>query len=134
MFDRERHDVKIYETILRIEDFHVTADRAFRLGKSVPIQAAHSFVQPFADRVLAFESKQFAGGLVHVGDAPVRIGDDDAFLNGVENGFEKSFFLRQPDQVILHFLGPDTAEASDQFFQKTRFHFAILETALARIA
>src|SRR6266404_6699741 len=134
MFDRERHDVKINETILWIKNFDIAADRSFRLRKSVPIQASNSFVQPLADRVLAFEAKQFAGRLIQVGDAAVRIGDDDAFLNGVENGFEKSFFLRETDQVILHVLGANPPEAPDQFFKKTRFHFVTLETAVVRMA
>src|SRR5437660_10754796 len=129
MFDREGNDVKINETILRIKNFHVATDRSFRLGKSVPIQAAHSFVQPFADRILAFQSKQFAGCLIYVGDAPVRIGDDDTFLDGVENDFEKSFFLCETDQVILHLLGTDPPEALDQLFKKMRFHLVPLETA-----
>ena len=87
-----------------------------------PIKAAHAFVEPFADCILAFQSKQFAGRIVQISDAPVRIGHDDPFLDGVEDGLEETFLLREPQEIILHLLRPDAAESLDQFLKEPGFH------------
>jgi hypothetical protein len=54
------------------------------------------------------------------------IRDDDSFLDRIENCLEKTFFLREPQKIILHFLWPDFAEAADQFVNKTGFHCSIV--------
>jgi len=54
-----------------------------------------------------------AGGVVKISDSPFRIGNDDSFLDGIENRFEKTFLLREAQKIILHFLRPDLAEAAD---------------------
>jgi len=40
-------------------------------------------------------------------------GKPDPFLDGIENRFEKTFLLREAQKIILHFLRPDLAEATD---------------------
>ena len=119
--DHQRHAVKIDESVGRIEDFHVAADRAFA-RESVPIQPANPLVQTFAERIFRFQSEQLASRVVQVSDSTLRIGNDDPFLDRIENCFEKTFLLRQTQKIILHFLRPDFAEATDQFFNKPGFH------------
>ena len=87
-----------------------------------PIQTPDLFLEPLADRVFAIKTEDFAGGVVQVSHAALGIGDDDSFLDGIENGLEKSFFLRETKEIILHLLRPDPAETADQFFQETWFH------------
>ena len=69
-----------------------------------------------------FETEKFAGSFVQVGDPAFRIGDDDSFLDRVENGLEKTFFLGEAQKIILHFTRIDLPEATDQFFNESRFH------------
>src|ERR1700694_5608938 len=92
--DHERNAVKIDESVGGIEDLHIAADRAFT-RESVPIQPANALVQTFSERILRFQSEQLAGGVVEISDSAFRIGNDDSFLDRVENGFEKTFFLTQ---------------------------------------
>ncbi len=97
------------------------------MRKRLPIEAAHLFVERFADRVFAVEPEDFAGRVIQIGDPAFRIGHDDPFLDRVENRLEKAFFLREAEQIILHVLRPDPAEAADQLLEKTGFHGAILD-------
>ena len=60
--------------------------------------------------------------IVEVSDPGFRVGDDDAFLDGIEHGFQETFLLRQAQKIILHVFRPDAAETLDQFFKKARFH------------
>ena len=76
----------------------------------------------FADRIFALEAEDFAGRVVQVGDAAVGVGHDDPFLDGIENRLKKTFFLSETEEVILHFLRTNPAEATDEFFEKSRFH------------
>ena len=94
------------------------------LRERVPIQAANAFVQPFADGCFRIQAKDFAGGVIQISDSPAGIGDDDSFLDGVENGLEKTFLLREAKEIILHLLRTDPPEPADQFFEKTGFHAA----------
>ena len=130
--DDQRHDIEIDEAVRRIENFHVAAERGVGLRKRFPIEPPHLFVERFADRVFAVEPEDFAGGVIQIGDAAFRIGHDDPFLDGVENRLEKTFFLREAEQIILHLLRPDAAEAADEFFQETGFHRSIVDARSVR--
>src|SRR4029077_7784706 len=72
-----------------------------------------------------FESEQFAGRIIEVSDTSIRIGDNDSFLNRIENRFEKSFLLRQAEKIILHLLGSDFAEPPNQFLNEAGFHVQV---------
>ena len=50
LLHQQRDNIKIDEAILRIEDFHVVADRAAASSHRFPIKTADPFIQPFADR------------------------------------------------------------------------------------
>ena len=69
-----------------------------------PIEPAHAFVEAFADGLFRFEPKQLAGSVVHVGDAALRVGHNDAFLDRVEDRLDQSLFLRELEEIILHLL------------------------------
>src|SRR5262249_61933306 len=68
MFDHQRHDVKIDEAIFRIKNFHVSTERSAALSKRSPIEAANTFIEPFSDCLRCLETKQFAGGIVQIGN------------------------------------------------------------------
>ena len=93
---------------------------AFR--KRFPIETADTFVEPFADHIVSFQSKQSAGCLVKVRDPALGIGHNDAFLDGIENRLKETFFLGQAQKIILHLFRPDAPEPLDEFFKKTSFH------------
>ena len=57
MLHHQRHNVKIDEAILRIENFHVVADRAAALSERFPIETANAFIEPFADCFACLQSK-----------------------------------------------------------------------------
>ena len=113
--DHQRHNVKIDEPIRRIKNLDVPADRGAALGQRFPLQAAHPLIEAFADRIVRLKPEYFTSRVVEVGDAPFRIGDDNSFLDGIEHSLQKSFLLRETDQIILHFLRPDSAKVLDQF-------------------
>ena len=81
----KRHNVKIDEPVRRIKNLHVATERAGRFRKRVPIQTADAIGQPLADGCFRIQTENFARGIVHIRDAPAGIGDDDSFLNGIEN-------------------------------------------------
>src|ERR1700736_119081 len=110
--DHERDAVKIDESVSGVEDLHVAADCGFT-RESVPIQPANALVQAFSERILCLQSEQLTGGIVEISDSALRIGDDDSFLDRVDDGFEKTFLLRQAQKIILHFLRPDLTETAD---------------------
>ena len=113
VLDHQRHDIKIDKTIFWIKNFHVTTDRSAPLRKRHPIETSDALVEASADGIADFESKQFAGRIVEVGDASFRICHDDSFLDGVENRFEKTFLLGQAQKIILHLFRPDASESLD---------------------
>ena len=76
-----------------------------------PIKPAHSFIEALADGIIILQPKELAGRFVEIGDAALRIGDDDVFLDGVKNGFEKTFLLRQAQKIVLHVLRSDAPES-----------------------
>ena len=87
-------------------------------------------LERFANRVFAVEPEDFAGCVIQIGDPPFRIGHDDPFLDRIENRLEKTFLLREAEQIVLHLLRTDAAEAADQFFEETGFHRSILDASL----
>src|SRR5205823_7794754 len=67
----------------------------------------------------------FASCIVQIRNPAFRVGDNDAFLDGIENCLEETFLLRQAQKIILHLLRPDAPESLDEFLQKTGFHGAV---------
>src|SRR4051812_42522038 len=116
------YDVEIQEAIRRIENLDVTADSALRLGEQFPIKTADSFIQPFTDRISSLQSEKLAGSVIQVSDPPLRVGDDDPFLDRVENGLDEPLFLGKLKEIILDVLGADSPEAFDQLVEKTGLH------------
>ena len=46
-------------------------------------------------------------------------------MDRIENGFQKTFFLGQAQEVILNFFRPNAPESLDQFLKKTGLHDAV---------
>src|SRR5205809_1135558 len=69
VFDHQRHDIKIDETICRIKNFHVATDRPAALSKRLPIETADALIEPFPDGVARAKPKQLAGRIIQVSDA-----------------------------------------------------------------
>src|SRR6266536_2074506 len=113
VFDHQGHDVKIDEAICRIKNFHVATDRLSALSERFPIETTDAVIEPFPDGVARAEPKQLAGRIIKVSNAASRIGHNDAFLNGVENGLEEAFLLRQTQKIILHLFRPNASESLD---------------------
>src|SRR6478736_730894 len=109
----EWDDIEIDKTIRRVKNFNVPAQNRVGFGECFPIEPAHLFLERFAHRVLSIQSEKFAGPVIQIGDAAVRIGDDDSFLNGVEDRLEKTFLLREAEEIVLHLLWPNPAEAAN---------------------
>src|SRR5882757_10423497 len=122
LFHHQRDHVKIDEPILRIEDFHVVADRAAAASQRFPIKTANAFVEALADCVACLQPKYSTCCIVEVSDPGLRVRHNDAFLDGIEHGFQETFLLRQAQKIILDVFRPDAAETLDQFFKKARFH------------
>src|SRR5207244_7272981 len=127
MLDHQRHDVKIDEAILRIKNFHVMADWPATLRQRFPIETLDTFVERFADGIRRLQSKQSASCVVQIRDPAVRIGNDDAFLDSIENRFQKTLLLGQAQKIILHLFRADAPEPLDKFFKKTGFHLTTNE-------
>src|SRR5437762_10901431 len=68
LFHHQRDNVKIDEPILRIEDFHVVADRAAASSQRFPIKTANAFVEPLADCFACLQPKYSTCCIVEVRD------------------------------------------------------------------
>ena len=108
--------------------------RAPAISKASPNPGRGPFIQPLADGCFRIQTEKFAGGIVHISDAPIGIGDDDSFLDGVEDRLEKTFLLREAEEIVLDLLRVDAPQASDQFFEKTGFHLCVIVTVLPKAA
>src|SRR5438067_1319050 len=124
-FDGQRNDVEVDETIRRVENFEIARDWPTASSQRMPIQTTYPLVELLADRILGVQSEKLTGAVVHVSDFAAGIGDNDSFLDRIEDGFEKSFFLRQSQQIILNIFRLNLAEPTDQFFEKAGFHIAV---------
>ena len=91
-----------------------------------PIEPAHAFVEALADGLFRFEPEELARSVIHVGDATLRVGHNDAFLDRIEDRLDQSLLLRQLEEIILDVLRPDAAKALDQFIQEAGFHDALI--------
>ena len=67
---------------------------------------------------LAGESEHFFGGAVGVGDASLSVEDDEAFLNGMEDGFEEALFTGEAEEVGLKASCIEFVDAGDEFFKE----------------
>src|SRR5882724_3451361 len=126
LFHHQRDNVKIDEPILRIKDFHVVAHRAAAASQRFPIKTANAFIEPLADCFACLQPKYSTCCIVEVSDPGFRVRHDDAFLDGIEHGFQETLLLRQAQKIILHVFRTDAAEALDEFFKKARFHKLML--------
>jgi len=72
--------------------------------------------------LVRLETEQLAGGHVDISDAPLRVRDDDAFLDRIEDRLDEPFLLREPQQIMLHVFRPNLAEATDQLVEKAGLH------------
>src|SRR5436305_15341802 len=101
MLDYQRNDVEVDEPIRWIENFEIARHRSAASGQRMPIQTTHPLIELFADRVFGVQPEKFTGAIIHISDFAAGIGDNNPFLDRVEDRLEKSFFLRQSQQIIL---------------------------------
>ena len=94
-----------------------------REGQSRPVMRSERARPMQSSRV---EAEEVAGGVVEEGDAALGVGDDDAFVDGVEDGLEKAFLAGEPQEVVLDFLRADAADALDEFFEEAGGHACFL--------
>ena len=127
-----RH-VKIKKAMVRIEDFDVAADGTFRRAERKPVKSAKDFSKRPAQHVFIVHGKKLLGGGVQELDFTLHVRDDDALLQGIEDPFQKTFFLGQTDQVILHFFRLDPPDTLDKFIDKAGPHGSkLMVDSLAR--
>src|SRR6478672_8093896 len=81
LFHHQRDNVKIDEPILRIEDFHVVADRTTAASQRFPIKTADAFIEPLAGCFASLQPKYSTCCIVEVSDPALRVRHDDAFLD-----------------------------------------------------
>jgi len=115
-------DVEIDEAVLWVEDLHVAGDDRLGLGKGGPVEAGDALGEGASHAIVAGEAEELAGGVVEEGDIAQGVGDDDALVDGVEDGLEEALFACETQEVVLDFLGADAADALDEFFQEAGGH------------
>ena len=96
--------------------------RIVRAGERRPVQPAHLLVERLPEGSFLDQPEKIARRVVEVRDPPARIGDDDALLDGVEDGFEKPFFAHHAQQVPLGLVRPHPPEPGDELVDEAGFH------------
>ena len=78
--------------------------------------------QLVAHRPLRVNPQHLGGSRIEVTDFPIPPGYNDAFLNGVEERFEKTLFPRKFQHETLQALRVHPVNAPDQFVEKSTLH------------
>ena len=118
----DRGQIEIEEAVFRIENLQVPADRAAGLAQNLPVQSPDLRGQPFARGFFRIEPEKPAGRMVDEFDHPLRIENDDSFLQGFEDFLEEAFFADQAGDDLLDLTVFDAVQAGDEFFEETGFH------------
>ena len=105
-----------------VEDFDFAGDDLFGVGELVPLEAADKFGDGLSDGGIVFGGKELASGTIGVIDLALEIGDDHAFVDGVEDGFEEAFFIGEPEEATLDFFGADAGDAFEDFIEEAGVH------------
>ena len=106
-----------------IEDFDFAGDDLFGFGELLPLEAANKFGEGLSDGGFVVGGEEFTGGAIEVTDPALQIGDDHAFVDGVEDGFEEAFFIGEAEEAALDFFGPDAGDAVEEFIEEAGVHF-----------
>ncbi len=119
----QRHDVETEEPVLGIKHLDLVADHlapfaAVGRPDPIPVQVAQVLGDRFATAGLGIEPEQPPGGGVGITDPSVGVDDQDTFLQGVEQGFEKPFLPREFQHHALQALRVDAVEAIDDLVEK----------------
>ena len=123
----QRYDVKTQKPLPGIKHLQLArqnfAPFVFVSGKNfLPIQIAQMFGERIADCALWVETKHLGGGGIEITNFAIAPGHDDAFLNGVEKRFEKTFFPRKFQHKTLQALRVHPVNPTDEFVEKCIFH------------
>ena len=124
---QQRHDVEIQKPVVRIKYLQITADDfCFRPAERLPVDTSHDLSQRLAEAGIGFNAEKTTRRTVEIENASLGICDDNAFENGVENGFQKTLLAGDLDEVVLHFAGLDQRETVDEFVEKSAFHEVVM--------
>ena len=96
--------------------------RAAGFAERLPIQPADLRGQRLAGRLLRIQPEKPAGRLVDEIDHAVRIQQDHAFLQRLEDLFQKPLLADQPGDDLLDLAVLDAIQPGDEFFEKSGFH------------
>src|ERR1700759_383333 len=107
-------DIKIKEPMLRIKDFNIPTDGGFIRSEGHPVQTTEFFLERPSESFLWFKPEKLCCRGVDKLDLTLYIGHDDAFLQRVKDTLQEALLVRQPDEIILHFLRLNPPDALDQ--------------------
>ena len=121
------HDVETEEPLLRIEHFqfvrvHLAPFVLVRRPDFLPIEVAQITRQRLADGAFGINAEELTRRGIQIGDAPFGIGHNHAFLNRVEERFQKALLAGELEDHALQALGINPLDPTDQFIEKGRLH------------
>lgn len=106
-----------------VKDFHVAAsDFVAVTVEVVPIESMDELGDVLAGGGGGLESEEICGRAVEVKEFAVGIGDEDAFKEGIEDGFEETFFAGELGKVILDFVRLEELDFFEELFEEAAFH------------
>ena len=94
-------EVEIQQAVLGVENLDVPRDRLIGCAQGDILDAAYLRRDFLSQRVRGIEPEELAGGVVQEHDLAVRIEDDEAFLQRLEDIFQEALFLDQPGHDLL---------------------------------
>ena len=120
--EAQRDNVKIDESILGIKDLHVAAADSLTPCERFPVETPDTLSQQPPLAIFSFQPEKPAGRIVHVADQAFHVGNNYAFLDGIEDGLQKTSLVSKPEKVILYVLRSDPANSFDEFVKETSSH------------
>ena len=88
----------------------------------LPIEIAQVPGERITDSTLWIEAEHLGSGSIEVADFTIAPGHDDAFLDGVKECFEKTFFPRKFQHETLQALRIHPVNAANKFVEKSTLH------------
>ena len=116
-----RH-IEVEVAIFRIENFQVPTHGPTSFHQFIPIKASQTFSELLPDNFFLLQPEQNTGGSINISNIPLRIEENDAFLQGFEDLLKEAFFLNEPMKIPLDIRWFHAVHAFEDLVEEAGFH------------
>ena len=123
----KRHNVEAQKPVLRIGHLNLVTYEPgpfprIKMENAIPVDVPQVAGNRASANGFQRKTHKLLGGGIRIGELPVGVNDNDAFLNGLEDRLQQSAFLGEPQKMRVETLGIQLVQSFDQFVKKARFH------------